>query len=78
METTGAKSAEPRTASLSLSCPLRLGLAAKLTQLIYSQGGRILYHDQNVDSESKRYFTFLTTLPKPLMRGPSSNRMCCV
>jgi len=48
-----------RSASLLLRCPLRLGLAAELTQLIYSTGGHIQYHDQTVDSETKHYYTCL-------------------
>lgn len=48
-----------RVASLLLRCPLRLGLAADLTQLIYTQGGRIFYHDHSVDADSRHYYTCL-------------------
>jgi formyltetrahydrofolate deformylase len=50
---------EPRSVVLLLHCPLRLGMAAGLTQFIYTHGGRILYHDQYVDSESNHYYTRL-------------------
>ena len=50
---------EPRSVILLLHCPLRLGLAASLTQFIYTHGGRILYHDQYVDAESNHYYTRL-------------------
>jgi formyltetrahydrofolate deformylase len=50
---------EPRSVILLLHCPLRLGLAASLTQFIYTHGGRILYHDQYVDAESQHYYTRL-------------------
>lgn len=59
MGTSETTSQEPRVASLLLRRPLRLGLAADLTNLIYSQGGRILYHDQVVDSDSGHYYTCL-------------------
>ena len=49
----------PRSAILLLHCPLRLGLAASLTQFVYTHGGRILYHDQYVDAESMHYYTRL-------------------
>jgi formyltetrahydrofolate deformylase len=42
---------EPRSVALLLHCPLRLGLAAGLTQFIYTHGGRILYHEQYVDTD---------------------------
>src|ERR1039457_6990507 len=42
---------EPRSITLLLHCPLRLGLAAGLTQFIYTHGGRILYHEQSVDTD---------------------------
>ncbi len=42
---------EPRSITLLLHCPLRLGLAAGLTQFIYTHGGRILYHEQYVDTD---------------------------
>jgi formyltetrahydrofolate deformylase len=38
---------------------LRPGLAAELTQLIYSNGGNILYHDQNVEGETRHYYSSL-------------------
>lgn len=53
------KSMESRSVVLLLHCPLRLGLAASLTQFIYAHGGRILYHDQYVDPESTHYYTRL-------------------
>ena len=49
----------PRSVTLLLHCPLRLGLAAGLTQFIYTHGGRILYHEQYVDTESDHYYTRL-------------------
>jgi formyltetrahydrofolate deformylase len=49
----------PRCASLLVHCPLRPGLAAELTQLIYSNGGHILYHDQNVEGETRHYYSSL-------------------
>jgi formyltetrahydrofolate deformylase len=54
-----AEPKEPRSVILLLHCPLRLGLAASLTQFIYTHGGRILYHDQYVDAESNHYYTRL-------------------
>lgn len=51
---------ESRSVTLLLHCPLRLGLAAGLTQFIYANGGRILYHEQYVDAESDHYYTRLT------------------
>ena len=48
-----------RSVTLLLHCPLRLGLAASLTQFIYTHGGRVLYHDQYVDAESSHYYTRL-------------------
>jgi formyltetrahydrofolate deformylase len=51
--------AAPRSVTLLLHCPLRLGLAAKLTQFVYAHEGRILYHDQYVDAESQHYYTRL-------------------
>lgn len=53
------ESAEPRSVILLLHCPLRLGLAASLTQFVYAHNGRILYHDQYVDAESQHYYTRL-------------------
>jgi formyltetrahydrofolate deformylase len=50
---------EPRSVTLLLHCPLRLGLAAGLTQFIYAHGGRILYHEQYVDSDIDHYYTRL-------------------
>jgi formyltetrahydrofolate deformylase len=49
----------PRSATLLLHCPLRLGLAASLTQFVYTHGGRILSHDQYVDAENMHYYTRL-------------------
>jgi formyltetrahydrofolate deformylase len=48
-----------RSVTLLLTCPLRLGIGARLTELVYSHGGRILYHDQYVDGETHQYFTRL-------------------
>src|ERR1700693_3311266 len=50
---------EPRSVVLLLHCPLRLGLAASLTQFVYTHGGRILYHEQYVDAEIGHYYTRL-------------------
>jgi formyltetrahydrofolate deformylase len=50
---------EPRSVTLLLHCPLRLGLAASLTQFVYTHGGHILYHEQYVDPESRHYYTRL-------------------
>ena len=50
---------EPRSVTLLLRCPLRSGLAASLTQFIYTHGGIILNHDQYVDAESHHYYTRL-------------------
>jgi formyltetrahydrofolate deformylase len=50
---------EPRSVILLLHCPLRLGLAASLTQFVYTHGGRILYHEQYVDTEIGHYYTRL-------------------
>ncbi len=50
---------ESRSVVLLLHCPLRLGLAASLTQFVYAHGGRILYHDQCVDAETMHYYTRL-------------------
>ena len=49
----------PRSATLLLTCPLRLGIGARLTEFVYSHRGRILAHDQYVDGEIHRYFTRL-------------------
>lgn len=65
------ESTEPRSTTLLLHCPLRLGIAASLTQFVYRHGGRILYHDQYVDPEIQHYYTRLRwdisefTLPDP-------------
>ena len=50
---------EPRSQTLLLHCPLRLGIAASLTRFVYEHGGRILYHDQYVDPETQHYYTRL-------------------
>ena len=50
---------EPRSGTLLLHCPLRLGLAASLTRFVYEHGGRILYHEQYVDPEIQHYYTRL-------------------
>jgi formyltetrahydrofolate deformylase len=50
---------EPRSVVLLLHCPLRLGLAASLTQFVYTHEGRILYHEQYVDPELGHYYTRL-------------------
>ena len=59
MNTSGNQPGEPRSVTLLLHCPLRLGLAAGLTQFIYNHEGRILYHEQYVDTESNHYYTRL-------------------
>ena len=59
MSTHANEEEEPRSVILLLHCPLRLGMAAGLTQFVYTHGGRILYHDQYVDSESNHYYTRL-------------------
>jgi formyltetrahydrofolate deformylase len=59
MSTSESELREPRSVTLLLHCPLRLGLAASVTQFIYSHGGRILYHDQFVDPETNHYYTRL-------------------
>lgn len=50
---------EPCSLTLLLHCPLRLGLAAGLTQFVHTHGGRILYHEQYVDTDSEHYYTRL-------------------
>ncbi len=59
MSTPESEPREPRSVTLLLHCPLRLGLAADLTRFIYSNGGRILYHDQFVDPQTNHYYTRL-------------------
>ncbi|MEO8586692.1 MAG: formyltetrahydrofolate deformylase [Acidobacteriota bacterium] len=54
-----AEPPEPRSTTLLLHCPLRLGIAASLTRFVYEHGGRILYHDQYVDPEIQHYYTRL-------------------
>lgn len=56
---TPTASRSPRCASLLVHCPLRPGLAAELTQLVYSNGGHILYHDQNVEGDTRHYYSSL-------------------
>jgi formyltetrahydrofolate deformylase len=58
METNKNNSA-PRTVVLLLHCALRVGIAADLTRFIQANGGRILYQDQYVDTESNHYHTRL-------------------
>ncbi len=55
MDAPGKESSEPRSVTLLLHCPLRLGLAASLTQFIYAHG-RLLYHDQYVDPENDNHY----------------------
>ncbi len=55
MSPSGKESTESRSVTLLLHCPLRLGLAASLTQFIYSRG-RLLYHDQYVDAEDDNHY----------------------
>jgi len=50
---------ESRSVVLLLHCPLRLGLAASLTQFVYMHEGRIVYHEQYVDPELGHYYTRL-------------------
>ena len=59
MNTPESEENEPRSVVLLLHCPLRLGLAASLTQFVYTHGGKILYHDQYVDPEFSHYYTRL-------------------
>jgi formyltetrahydrofolate deformylase len=59
MQNPECKTSEPPSVVLLLHCPLRLGLAATLTQFVYTNQGRILYHDQYVDSEINHYYTRL-------------------
>jgi formyltetrahydrofolate hydrolase len=56
MNTPETQPTEPRSVTLLLHCPLRLGLAATLTQFIYTHEGRILYHDQYVDPEDDNHY----------------------
>jgi formyltetrahydrofolate deformylase len=51
--------ADSRSVTLLLHCGLRVGLAAELTHFVQAHGGRIVYHDQYVDSEINRYYTRL-------------------
>ena len=51
--------ADSRFATLLLHCDLRVGVAADLTRLVQSNGGRIVYHDHYVDNEINRYYTRL-------------------
>jgi formyltetrahydrofolate deformylase len=50
---------KPRSIILLLHCPLHLGIAARLTEFVYSRGGRIVSHEQYVDAEINHYFTRL-------------------
>jgi formyltetrahydrofolate deformylase len=59
MSTSENEPKEPRSVVLLLHCPLRLGLAASLTQFVYTHAGRILYHEQYVDAEIGHYYTRL-------------------
>jgi len=59
MKTPEVKTTKPRSVILLLRCPLRLGLAANLTQFVYNNSGLIQYHDQYVDGESNHYYTRL-------------------
>ena len=49
----------PRSVTLLLHCPLRAGVAADLTRFAQSNGGRILYHEQYVDTDLSHYYTRL-------------------
>jgi len=55
MNTPGKEPKESRSVTLLLHCPLRLGLAASLTQFIYTHA-RLLYHDQFVDAENDNHY----------------------
>lgn len=55
MNEPGKESRDPRSVTLLLHCPLRLGLAASLTKFIYAHG-RLLYHDQYVDPENDNHY----------------------
>jgi formyltetrahydrofolate deformylase len=59
MNTSESEKKEARSVVLLLHCPLRLGLAASLTQFVYLHEGRILYHEQYVDPELGHYYTRL-------------------
>jgi len=59
MSTHAIEEEEPRSVVLLLHCPLRPGIAAGLTQFVYTHGGRILYHEQYVDPEIRHYYTRL-------------------
>ena len=59
MSTLENESKDSRSVVLLLHCPLRHGLAANLTQFVYTHGGRILYHEQYVDAEIGHYYTRL-------------------
>jgi len=50
---------KPRSVILLAHCPLRPGIAARLTELVHSRGGTILSHDQYVDAEIHHYYTRL-------------------
>lgn len=47
------------TAILLIQGPLRRGAAATLTDFVYRNGGRIVYHEQHVDRERQLYFSRL-------------------
>jgi formyltetrahydrofolate deformylase len=59
MSAPASEQEEIHSVVLLLHCPLRLGMAAGLTQFVYTHGGRILYHDQYVDPEILHYYTRL-------------------
>jgi formyltetrahydrofolate deformylase len=59
MNTSESEEKQSRSVVLLLHCPLRLGLAASLTQFVYIHEGRILYHEQYVDPELGHYYTRL-------------------
>lgn len=47
---------DPRSAILLVHCPDREGLVVAITNFISSNGGNILYLDQHVDAETRRFF----------------------
>lgn len=51
-----ANAAEPRTATLLLHCERRTGIGADLTQFVYASNGRIVAHEQYVDTELDHYY----------------------
>lgn len=63
---------EPRSATLLLHCDLRAGVAGDLTRFIQVNGGRIVYHDQYVDTEINHYYTRLEWDPAGFVVGDAA------